>query len=85
MIINSAERGKPKTSMPTNCVVCASSAPATPAMPAPIGVDRDELAPHRGADRRHAALALANAEAQAERRMHEARATMNSEKQHARL
>ena len=35
MISVSAERGKPSTSRPTNCVVCASSAPAMPAMAAP--------------------------------------------------
>ena len=36
MIISSAERWNPNTSMPTNCVVWASSAPAMPAIPAPI-------------------------------------------------
>ena len=34
MIMSSAERGKPNTSRPTNCVVCASSPPATPAIAA---------------------------------------------------
>ena len=36
MISNSAEREKPSVSMPTNCVVCAISAPAIPATAAPI-------------------------------------------------
>ena len=34
MISSSAERGKPSTSKPTNCVVCASNPPAMPATPA---------------------------------------------------
>ena len=33
---SSAERGKESTSIETNCVVCVSSAPATPAYAAPI-------------------------------------------------
>ena len=36
MIIRSADRGKPNTSRPTNCVVCASRPPATPAIGAPV-------------------------------------------------